>query len=160
MFGFPAAGLAAAAPLAARNAILDWAFYDVEGLSSQERALLAGETNAEGAVIVVLPNREAKGIQLKKHDEFESFRTAPGDLLKHFALAGVGSSDIGGAALARTLANHLDAPVGHGGGEGREPLRPCSDRRRLRWHGRGEGSGEPGSEGAALRLRQTEPAGQ
>ncbi|SFI66243.1 hypothetical protein [Albimonas pacifica] len=112
MIGFPAAGLAAAAPLAARNALLDCAFYDVEGLSGAERALLAPAPRAGGAVVVVRPNPGARGVALTRHEDFAAFRMAPGDLLKHFALAGMGGSALGGAALARTLANHLDAPVG------------------------------------------------
>ncbi|MEO1687191.1 MAG: hypothetical protein AAFU61_04725, partial [Pseudomonadota bacterium] len=101
-----------ASPLAARNAALDWAFYDVGSLSAAEAGLLAAETTLEGSILVVHPNAERAGVALEKFEGFEGFRAAPGALLRRFALAGVGSSDLGAAALARTLANHLGEPVG------------------------------------------------
>ena len=70
------------------------------------------QTNIEGAILVVEPCADKASIRVQKFDTFDAFRSEPGDLLRHFTVAGVGSSDLGAAALARTLANHLDAPVG------------------------------------------------
>jgi hypothetical protein len=96
----------------ARNTVADWMFYDVRGLTRPEYEHLARETNLEGAILVVEPRGAAGSVRIQKFDGFERFRAEPGDLIRHFSIAGVGSSDVGAAALARTLANHLDAPVG------------------------------------------------
>jgi hypothetical protein len=74
--------------------------------------VLMAQTNIEGAILVVEPCADKASIRVQKFDTFDAFRSEPGDLLRHFTVAGVGSSDLGAAALARTLANHLDAPVG------------------------------------------------
>lgn len=95
-----------------RNTIADWAFYDVASLSAAEFAMLSQQTNREGAILVVEPSDGSDSNRIQKFETFETFRAEPGDLLRHFSIAGVGSSDVGAAALARPLANHLDAPVG------------------------------------------------
>lgn len=102
----------AAHPLALRNAALDWAIHDISNLSSAEIGLLSAETSLNGALLVVHPNEARAGVALDKFEGFEAFRASPGRMLHHFALAGVGSSDLGAASLARTLANHLGEPVG------------------------------------------------
>ena len=95
-----------------RNAALDWLFYDIGALTKEEFGLLVGETNTEGAIIVVHP-RGAKGaLSLTKFETYEALVDAPGRKLRKFAVAGVGSSDIGAAALARNLADHTGEPVG------------------------------------------------
>ncbi len=95
-----------------RNTVADWMFYDVKALSPAEFSVLSREINREGSILVVRPGGDAKSVGVEKFDNFEKFRAEPGDLLRHFTVAGVGSSDVGAAALARTLANHLDEPVG------------------------------------------------
>ena len=102
----------ATVPLKERNTLADWIFYDVSNLTSPEFDMLVRETNLEGAILVVEPRGSDDSIHVQKFDDFMSFRREPGDLLQHFSIAGVGSSDVGAASLARTLANHLDAPVG------------------------------------------------
>jgi hypothetical protein len=102
----------AVAAVQARNTLADWMFYDVGALTAAEISLLSAQTNTEGAILVVEPRGSEASIRVQKFTEFRAFRSAPGDLLRHFAVAGVGSSDVGAAALARTLANHVDAPVG------------------------------------------------
>lgn len=99
-------------PLQRRNAVADWMFYDVSGLTAAEFNTLSRQINREGSILVVYPADHARDNGVRKFDTFASFRAEPGDLLRHFTIAGVGSSDIGAAALARTLANHVDAPVG------------------------------------------------
>lgn len=95
-----------------RNTVADWMFYDVGGLTRAEFETLVEQTNLEGAILVVEPRPAEGRVAIDKFESFEGFRAEPGDLIRHFTVAGVGSSDVGAAALARTLANHLDAPVG------------------------------------------------
>ena len=95
-----------------RNASLDWLFYDVGALTPEERSLLLAEDNAEGAIIVVHP-RDARGaVSLQKFDTYEDLCSAPGRKLSSFVVSGVGSSDVGAAALARNVADHTGQPVG------------------------------------------------
>ena len=95
-----------------RNTMLDSTFYDVGALSAAEMARLVRETNIEGSILVVHP-RGAKGdVSITKFEGYDALRSAPGALLRNFTIAGVGSSDVGAAALARGLADFLDEPVG------------------------------------------------
>ena len=110
-FDAPAMLSPAAGPLAWRNAALDWTVYDVAALSPAEIGLLAAETALEGAILVVHPNPEKAGVAVEKFEGLAAFRAAPGPPVRHLALAGVGRSDLGAAALGRALANHLGAPV-------------------------------------------------
>ena len=96
----------------ARNSMLDWFFYDVEGLTLSERSKLVAERNTEGSILVVWPEGAMGDISVQKFEDYETLRAAPGKLLTRFAVAGVGSSDVGAAAFARTLANHYGEPVG------------------------------------------------
>ena len=101
-----------ASPLQRRNTLADWTFYDVGALTKPEFNWLAAQRAKEGSILVVLPVGAADEVCIRKHADHEAMVCAPGDLVKHFAIAGVGSSDVGAAALARTLANHLNEPVG------------------------------------------------
>jgi hypothetical protein len=98
--------------MARRNTLADQFFYNVSNLSHAEFDRMVSRVNAEGSLLVVFPNPKRTGLAIDRFDNFERFRSAPGELLRHFTIAGVGSSDLGAAALARTLANHVDAPVG------------------------------------------------
>lgn len=95
-----------------RNTVADWMFYDVGALTDAELSTLLRTTNLEGSILVVEPRGADGSARIQKFETFERFRAEPGELLRHFAIAGVGSSDVGAAALARNLADHLDAPVG------------------------------------------------
>ncbi len=95
-----------------RNAALDWLFYDVNALSPEEMHLLVSETNTEGAILVVHPKGTKGPLSITKLDSYEALVDSPGRKLKKFAVAGVGSSDVGAAALARNLADHTGEPVG------------------------------------------------
>lgn len=99
-------------PLQKRNTLADWAFYDVGNLSREEFDWLAGNLVLDGSILVVHPGGEAGSINVAKYDDHASLSAAPGDMLEHFAIAGVGSSDVGAASLARTRANQLGKPVG------------------------------------------------
>lgn len=96
----------------ARNTMLDWFFYDVDGLTAAERAKLVSERNVEGSILVVWPKGARGDISIRKFEDYETLRSAPGALLTRFTIAGVGSSDVGAAAFARTVADHYDTPVG------------------------------------------------
>ncbi len=98
--------------LRTRNIAADTHYYDVGNLTERERARMVAETTLEGAILVVHPWGGAESDRIQKFEDFRSFRHAPGDLLRHFTVAGVGSSDLGAASLARTLANRVEAPVG------------------------------------------------
>lgn len=92
-----------------RNTILDWLFYDVELLTEEERATLIHDRNIEGSILVVWPTG---GQGVRKFEDYAALRSEPGKLLQRFTIAGVGSSDVGAAAFARTLADHYQEPVG------------------------------------------------
>jgi hypothetical protein len=95
-----------------RNTALDQLFYDVGALSAAERAFLVQETNLEGAILVVYPQGARGDLSIVKYADHPTLRAAPGRLLRYFSIAGVGSSDLGAAALARNLADHVQEPVG------------------------------------------------
>lgn len=101
----------------ARNGLLDWAFYDVSGLTSDEFAKLSNERSREGSILVVWPTikdneTDQPDQSIQKFANHAELRAAPGELVRRFCIAGVGSSDIGAAAFARTIANHYQEPVG------------------------------------------------
>lgn len=96
--------------LKARNTLLDGIFYDVGNLSDKERLSLTQQDNIEGSILVVTPSGPDQSV--KKLENVQKLREEPGKKIRHFAIAGVGSSDLGSASLGRTLANHLQEPVG------------------------------------------------
>lgn len=95
-----------------RNTALDWLFYDVGNLTPAEFTLLVGESNREGAILVVWPSGAKGEIGVRKFVDHDELCAAPGALLSRFAVAGVGSSDVGAAAFARTVADRYQEPVG------------------------------------------------
>lgn len=95
-----------------RNAALDWLFYDVSNLTNAELTQLATEINVEGSILVVWPTSAGHEMGVRKFADYESLKAEPGDLLTRFTIAGVGSSDVGAAAFARTVADRYQQPVG------------------------------------------------
>ena len=95
-----------------RNTALDWLFYDVGSLTEDEFRHLYTETHEEGSIIVVHPRCETADMGVRKFENYQALRRAKGKLLKHFCIAGVGSSDVGAAALARNVADFYREPVG------------------------------------------------
>lgn len=95
-----------------RNTALDWAFYDVAGLTSAEFSWLVTETAIQGSILVVWPAGARGNLGVHKFEDHGELRASPGKTLERFAIAGVGSSDVGAAAFARTLANRYQEPVG------------------------------------------------
>jgi hypothetical protein len=96
----------------ALNTAVDRVFYDVNALSPQERAELSACVSPEGAVLIVHPGRSEQRIRTLAPWEFvEAQDKATDDVVGVLAVAGVGSSALGTAALARNIADHLGRPV-------------------------------------------------
>lgn len=93
------------------NAAADWAFYDVNALNSHEFNYLVNEVTVEGAVLIALPSGQ-RDMGVLKYKDFTELKAGKGKPVQRFSIAGVGSSDIGAAAFARTLANYYQEPVG------------------------------------------------
>ncbi|MEO1489415.1 MAG: hypothetical protein AAFR88_08290 [Pseudomonadota bacterium] len=89
------------------NTALDTLFYDVGILKDTERAKLAAQSKVEGIILEVGPSHTPSlriwpGIQACEdlHDRYAAI-----------SVAGVGSSAVGAAALARNVADALGGPV-------------------------------------------------
>jgi hypothetical protein len=95
-----------------RNVVLDRMFYDVEALTDREFHYLVAGGNPEGEIIVVYPKGAQGDISLQRYEDFEEFSRSPGKKITKFSIAGVGSSEVGAAALARSLADFTGEPVG------------------------------------------------
>lgn len=91
-----------------RNTWLDAVFYDVSAISSEEAAGLVPWLAAEGAVLVVPPSGQGA---VEVHAGIDDFAKRAGPPVSALAIAGVGSSALGGAALARNVADATGAPV-------------------------------------------------
>jgi len=94
------------------NSLLDTVFYDVGALSSQERLALSTYLRPEGSILVVYPADAAQEIRWLTPEAFvreQQERTS--DAVTTVVVAGVGSSAVGTAALARDVADHLGTPV-------------------------------------------------
>ena len=91
-----------------RNAFLDWLFYDIGKLTDEEAREVSPWLAAEGALLFVPPSDSGSLRRFASIDEFAKF-----DGLKSCTLvvAGVGSSALGSAALARNVADAIQAPV-------------------------------------------------
>lgn len=109
MSGSGALGHFGFVPFKGRNSLLDSMFYDVDALTQDEKLGLSPLTDREGTVLLVYPAKTGKSI--------EHYRNAL-QLLLHkkdevcgIAVAGVGSSVLGTAALARNVADAIEGPV-------------------------------------------------
>ena len=92
-----------------RNAVLDNFFYDTTRLSLDERAKLTPLADREGSIIVVPPSNSDR--EIRHYSHALRFMTKEGPSIRAIAVAGVGSSALGAAALARELADALDTDV-------------------------------------------------
>ena len=92
-----------------RNAALDTVFYDTKRLSLEERAKLTPLADREGSIIVVPPRNSDR--KIRHYRSALRFMTKEGASIRAIAVAGVGSSALGTAALARELADALDTDV-------------------------------------------------
>lgn len=91
-----------------RNATLDWLFYDVGALSESEAQGLSPWLAAEGAILIVPPTGAGA---IRVCETVPDFVSAGGGSIRALAVAGVGSSALGAAALARNTADAIGAPV-------------------------------------------------
>ena len=94
------------------NTVMDKMFYDVTALSSEEKSRLSAWTQPEGSVVTVYPKHHERGIEtltpLAFITERKKKNAVPIDTL---VVAGIGSSALGTAALARNVADVLNRPV-------------------------------------------------
>ena len=94
------------------NTSLDTVFYDVGAVTLQERSKLSDYVIPEGAVLIVYPGDSKQRIQSYTPSEFALQQdNGTGDMVDAIAVAGVGSSALGTAALARNIADHIMRPV-------------------------------------------------
>ncbi|MBF0440200.1 MAG: hypothetical protein G8345_14460 [Magnetococcales bacterium] len=93
------------------NRMCDSQFYDVSALTGEERKDLSVIENPEGAIIVVYPAKDKRNILHYQLDDFIS-ELVDGQLpVRTIAIAGVGSSALGTAALSRNIADYIGEPV-------------------------------------------------
>ncbi len=92
-----------------RNVLMDQAFYDVSALTTLEQQQLIRSSNREGSLITVFPRSADR--PMCYYESVKAFSEKGKGVSKHFVVAGVGSSDLGGAALARNVADFYDLPV-------------------------------------------------
>lgn len=93
------------------NALADWSFYDVGALTATEFEFLIQQKTLEGSILVVHPSGK-RDMGVSKHSDFNNLSASKGKMLQRYTIAGVGSSDVGAAALARNFADHYQEPVG------------------------------------------------
>lgn len=91
-----------------RNALLDWMFYDVAALTPQERAKVAEPSLVAGAILVLSPSG---GRAPQYYPSIEDLAISVDRHVRVATLAGVGSSALGAAALARNVADAVGEPV-------------------------------------------------
>lgn len=115
----PSPGLRSLSPLLFgfgwRNSELDRLFYDVGALTFEERVHVAGRGIGEGGVIVVPPRKSA--IPIREFDSPRAFlddlesESRADEVVDSYVIAGIGSSALGCAALARNVADHVGRSV-------------------------------------------------
>ena len=94
------------------NTVLDYVFYDTDALSAEERASLSAHTDPLGSILVVHPGASRKPIHPMTPLQFvEEQQGKPAEAVSALVVAGVGSSALGTAALARDVADYLGRPV-------------------------------------------------
>lgn len=96
-------------PAKRRNQFVDAIFYDIDSLTAEEQGELSPLVDREGTIIVVSPR--TAGRPIRHYKNALRFMIAEGDAIRALAAAGVGSSVLGAAALARNVADHYDIDV-------------------------------------------------
>lgn len=91
-----------------RNTSLDAMFYDVKTITAEEVFYISGCLAAEGAILIVPPTG---GSPLTLCDTIDDFIMGGGRTIDALVVAGVGSSALGSAALARNVADAIGKPV-------------------------------------------------
>lgn len=94
------------------NTSLDTLFYDVGSLTSEEKRGLSVLTNPEGSILIVSPSKQSEEITNHSPLEFiSSQKLKKTPAIDTLVVAGVGSSALGTAALARDVADYIGRPV-------------------------------------------------
>ncbi|MBF0461598.1 MAG: hypothetical protein HQL87_09395 [Magnetococcales bacterium] len=89
-----------------RNSFLDAWFYDVGALTRSEWSVLNPLVERQGSIVVVSPAQANQNGQFIRHyEDTKAFLASKDHPAKAVILAGVGSSVLGTAALARNVAN-------------------------------------------------------
>jgi hypothetical protein len=96
-------------PYRQRNAVIDNFFYDTASLTLEEKAKLSPLVDREGSIIVVRPSNSDR--RIRQYKSALRFMNKEGSTIRAIAVAGVGSSALGTAALARNIADALDTDV-------------------------------------------------
>lgn len=91
-----------------RNTSLDAMFYDIKTVTAEEAFYISGCLAAEGAILIVPPTG---GPPLSLCDTVDDFVMGGGRTIDALVVAGVGSSALGSAALARNVADAIGKPV-------------------------------------------------
>jgi len=89
------------------NTALDSLFYDVGTLTEKERRALTAQSKTEGVILEVGPSHDRSLRIWPGIEACDGLRTGYAAL----SVAGVGSSAVGAAALARNVADALGGPV-------------------------------------------------
>ncbi len=92
-------------PIKLANQAADWLFYDVGNLDPSEWARLSPLADLKGTIIVVSPRSAPRADRLRHYESVRRFMTAEGDRIGAIAVAGGGSSVLGTASLARSVAD-------------------------------------------------------
>jgi hypothetical protein len=92
-----------------RNIFWDTFFYDIDALSAAEITGLADSSDHEGAIVVVSPRRANRHI--RHYDCATAMLKKERKRIGGVAIAGVGSSIVGTAALARNVADAYEIEV-------------------------------------------------
>lgn len=87
-----------------RNIFFDEMFYDVTNLAEPELRELRLAPDREGAVIVVSPGKSGQNT-IRHYESAAAMLAEEGNAILGVAVAGVGSSIVGTASLARTVAD-------------------------------------------------------
>jgi hypothetical protein len=92
-------------PLKVRNQAVDAVFYNIGALSVPEMASLSPWVDRKGAIIVVSPGDAQREDRIRHYPNALRFMLKEGDNVQAIAVASVGSSVLGTAALARAVAD-------------------------------------------------------
>jgi hypothetical protein len=92
-----------------RNLVLDNFFYDTASITLAERAKLTPLVDREGSIVVVPPSNSDR--KIRHYKRALRFMNKEGPTIRAIVVAGVGSSPLGTAALARAVADALNTDV-------------------------------------------------
>ncbi len=92
-------------PFELRNRAVDLFFYDVGALTSPEWEMLTPLVDLKGTIVVVSPRRTVRADKIRHYKSALRFMLEEGKNIQAITVAGVGSSVLGPAALARNVAD-------------------------------------------------------